>query len=52
MGDARLRTSDSFVFSYVFIEALHNRERKHSSLGYVRPAHYEQACIAHSARVE
>ena len=36
---------------FVFIEEWYNRERQHSSLGYVSPAQYEQVRFAHSARV-
>ncbi len=35
---------------FVFIEEWYNRERQHSSLGYVSPVQYEQARFAHSAR--
>ena len=35
---------------FVFIEEWYNRERQHSSLGYVSPAQYEQVRFAHSAR--
>ena len=35
---------------FVFIEEWYNRERQHSSLGYVSPAQYEQVRFAHSAQ--
>ena len=35
---------------FVFIEEWSNRERQHSSLGYVSPVQYEQERFAHSAR--
>ena len=35
---------------FVFIEEWYNRERQHSSLGYVSPVQYEEMCTAHSAR--
>jgi len=35
---------------FVFIEEWYNRERQHSSLGYVSPVQYEQERFAHSAR--
>jgi putative transposase len=35
---------------FVFIEVWYNRQRRHSSLGYVSPATYEQQLTAHPAR--
>ena len=35
---------------FAFIEQWYNRERQHSSLGYVSPVQYEQQRLAHSAR--
>lgn len=35
---------------FTFIEEWYNRQRRHSSLGYVSPVQYEQQLLAHPAR--